>query len=280
MAFSVGVLYSIQEFLQLANSHTLTAEHFTRETRFVLANPVTVLQVSQECNWVRLTVEGNIIVTERGQKITEGSTATFKLRLQIEDLISFHQPSWAAKIRHGRKEALVAMPADVEQCFGESGLLDSWDDDLRLWWLIAGQLARSRHSEKLSQTGHQAESLSCKYEADRTGQVPEWICLDSNFAGFDVLSRRSKSDATPLKIEVKGSGRRPKEADFVLTRNEAETAKVSDEYVVHLWYVGPAPQLIVVPFAEVANHLPDDRGRGSWGSTRIPYAAFSSFRVI
>jgi hypothetical protein len=50
-----------------------------------------------------------------------------RLRLQIEDLISFHDPAWAAKIRHGRIEALAAMPSNVKQCFSESGLLEPWD---------------------------------------------------------------------------------------------------------------------------------------------------------
>jgi hypothetical protein len=80
-------------------------------------------------------------------------------------------------------------------------------------------------------------------------------------------------------IEVKGSERRPKEADFVFTRNEYRTAQDSDNYVVHLWFVGDPKLLFVVPFKEVAQHLPRDSGKGAWENTRIPFAPFASFRV-
>src|SRR5262249_38882254 len=69
-----------------------------------------------------------------------------------------------------------------------------------------------------------------------------------NFVGYDVLSRLTSTDPTPLPIEVKGSERRPKEADFVITRNEFRTAQGSETYTFHLWYVSRPPQLFVVPF--------------------------------
>jgi hypothetical protein len=159
-------------------------------------------------------------------------------------------------------------------------LLGPWQDELIEWWAAAGLLSRIRRSEKLSKTGRRAEQLSFEYESDRTGYPAERIYLDTNFAGFDVLSRLSKLDATPLPIEVKGSERRPKEADFVLTRNEFRAARGSSEYLVHLWHVGDIPQLFVVPFAEVNKHLPIDQGDGRWETARLPFAPFLQFREL
>lgn len=280
MTFSVGILYSSHEFLEFAKTNALTAEQFARERRFVLSSPEAILEVAQNCNWIQLTVDGKIRVTERGEKIIGAIEPALKLRLQLEDLISFHDPPWASKIQHGREEALVAMPNDVRQCFEECGLLDRWDSVLIGWWDAAALLARTRRSERLSRTGRTAEQWTFDYESGRTGYPPEWICLDSSYAGYDVLSRLSNSDPTPVPIEVKGSERRPKEADFVITRNEYRAAQGSTGYVLHLWYVSSTRHLYIVPFEEVAKHLPTDRGEGRWENARVPYAPFATFRRL
>jgi hypothetical protein len=279
MTFSVGVLYSVHEFLEFANGTRLTAEEFAKERRFALTKPDLILEVSQNCNWIHLTVQGEIKLTPRGERIVKAATAPLRLRLQIEDLIEFHNPPWATKIRHGRKEAAVGMPNDVIQCFEESGLMEAWNDDLIVWWDASSLLARSRHSEKLSKTGRTAERWTCEFEEKRTGSSPQHVCLDSNFAGYDVLSQVSGGDASPLPIEVKGSERRPKEADFVFTRNEYEAAKSSSGYRIHLWFVSEHRQLFDVPFAEVEKHLPTDQLEGRWETARIPFSPFIDFRA-
>ena len=278
--FSVGILYSVQEFLKFSYDNTLTVDQFSKETRFLLTSADLILQVSQECNWIKITSNGQIALTDRGTKIIEAIAAPLKLRLQLEDMISLHQPAWAMKIRHGRRETIVAMSDDVHQCFKESGLLDPWSDSIREWWDRAANLARARRSEKLGYTGRQAENWTCEYETKRTGQIPEWICLDSNFAGYDILSCASNTDKRPLRIEVKGSERRPKEAEFIVTRFEFQTAIASDHYIFHLWYVAPTRQLYVVPFSEISKHMPGDRSDGKWETTRIPYTPFGDYRVL
>ena len=280
MSFSVGVLYSAQEFLVLASSYQIRSEEFLKDDRYSLARTEAILEVLQECSWVRLNGDGLILVTEKGVRIAARPSSAGRLRLQIEDLITVRQPPWAAKIMHGRKETTPAMPSDVEQCFKESGLLGPWDEELREWWATAAFLARSRHNERLSVTGRRAETLSCGYEMDRTGSTPEWVSLDSSFAGYDVLSCRSTVDPTPLRIEVKGSERPPSRSDFSISRHESDTAKTTIDYVLHLWFVSENPQLFVVPFLEVEPHLPIDCEKGRWQQARIPFASFKAFRQL
>jgi hypothetical protein len=279
MTFSVGILYSVQEFLRFADTISLTAEQFAQDDRFVLSNPADILRVAQDCNWIRATIEGTLVVSDRGRAIVGIPEPAQKLRSQIEDLISTYQPPWSAKMRHGRAETLPAMPLDVQQCFRESGLMDPWSTDVVKWWDSAAQMSRLRWSERLSHTGRLAEQLTCEYENNRTQTQPQWICLDSNFEGYDVLSQLSEHNAGKLLIEVKGSERRPKEADFSFTRNEYRTAQKSNNYVVHLWFVGEPKLLYVVPFPEISKHLPTDSGDGNWEITRIPFSSFSSFRA-
>jgi hypothetical protein len=279
MTFSVGILYSVQEFLKFADGLAISVEEFAKDGRFVISRTDDILRVAQDCNWIRATIEGTIVVSDRGRAIVDVSESSQKLRTQIEDLISTYQPPWSAKMRHGRAETVPAMPPDVLQCFRESGLMDPWLPDVVKWWDSAAQMSRLRRSERLSQTGRLAEQLTCEYESNRTQRNPEWICLDSNFEGYDVLSQLSEYDTGKLLIEVKGSERRPKEADFSFTRNEYRTAKKSDHYVVHLWFIGEPKMLYVVPFQEVYKHLPMDSGDGLWEITRMPFSSFAPFRA-
>lgn len=279
MTFSVGILYSVQEFLRFSNKTAVTVQQFAIDDRFVLGNPADILHVSQECNWIRATMEGTIIVSDRGRSIVELEDAARMLRAQIEDLISTYQPPWSARMRHGRAETIPAMPLDVQQCFREGGLMDPWSSEVVKWWDSAAQMSRLRWSERLSRTGRLAEQLTCEYESSRTQHAPQWICLDSNFEGYDVLSQLSEEDKGRLLIEVKGSERRPKEADFTFTRNEYRTAQKSDNYVVHLWFVGDPKLLYVVPFQEISKHLPADAGAGKWEATRIPFLPFEAFQA-
>jgi hypothetical protein len=174
----------------------------------------------------------------------------------------------------------MAMPPEVNQCFKEAGLLDPWLDPIRDWWLHAGNRAQAQRIEKLTAVGRLAESWTCEYETKRTGKTPQWISLDTTFAGYDVLSCNSATDEIPLRIEVKGSERRPKEAEFFVTRNEFETAMRSDHYIFHLWYVAQARQLFIVPFSELTKHIPSDCGDGRWDASKMRYASFEAYRVV
>ncbi|MGH6922681.1 MAG: protein NO VEIN domain-containing protein [Propylenella sp.] len=277
--FAVGVLYSAQEFLKLTIKHDLHVKDFLDDDRFLLARSKDIIEVIQNCGWVRLAESGHMVVTERGNAIIGCGTTSASLRFQIVDVVACYRPPWSAKLMHGRNEALAAMPPEAMQCFKECGLLDEWNDELTDWWASAGHAARSLQSEALSATGRYAEKLTYEHEKLRIGKEPEWVSRDSSYAGYDVLSWKSPDDDSPLSIEVKGSERPPKQADFVVTRHEAGTAQRIRGYTFHLWYVSDQLQLFVVPFVEVAAHLPTDNEAGRWQQTRIPFAPFREFRV-
>jgi hypothetical protein len=138
------------------------------------------------------------------------------------------------------------------------------------------ELARGFRAADLLEVGRAGERLTLRHELRRTNVEPVWQCIESNFSGFDVLSRKDRQDSSPLRIEVKASARNINAADFALTRNEWTTASTAGSYVFHLWQVtGQAkPRLAVLDVTDVQAHVPTDVGLGLWQQVRIPFAAF------
>lgn len=274
MSFSVGILYSAVAFLEMLDQKPIQVQDFQGSfDRYILADAEEVLKVCQQCSWITLNNEGYIYPTEHGKRLVGGHYKV-ALRHQIRDMISVQQPAWSKRMRHGRAEVVGYLKEDVRQCFKEAGLFDDWSPELIGWWDELSLAANSRRSSELLEVGRQAEKLSIGHESRRTGAQPKWQALESNFSGYDVLSRVSHEDSTPLKIEVKGTTLKRKEAQFYLTKNEWSVAEVSDYYKFHLWLLSSSPpELIEVDRTEILCHLPSNNGNGQWESVRIPFAS-------
>lgn len=274
--YSVGVLYSIQEFLTFVAQNPVVGSEFEKiGSRFVLASSGDVFSASLRCGWVELNDSGVCVLTTRGREILTKSPAEVMLRYQLYDLIEVFQPSWAMKIRAGRAEVKPFLPPAVEQIFREAGLFAEWSDEIVAWWDTLAQAVRMRKADALLLTGRKAERRSCEYERDRTGKEPHWQSIDSNYSGFDILSIVSPTDRRPMKIEVKGTEQRLKEAYFTVTRNEWQTAESATVYRFHLWILRGKGRLIKLDAADVAPHVPGDCGSGKWESVRIRFKAFA-----
>lgn len=276
MSFSVGILYSSVEFLKLLSQAPLSIDSFRDSfDRYIVASANEVLKVSQECSWILLNSQGYIHITDQGQKLLDSGDYQLILRRQIRDLIASYQPTWSKRMRHGRAEVKGFLSDEVSQCFKEAGLFGEWNDELIRWWDDLSQTSNARRSAELLEIGRTAERLSVEREAKRTGIPPKWQSLESNFSGYDVLSRISGGDATPLKIEVKGTTQKKKEAFLTLTRNEWNVADQSIYYIFHLWMLGnDSPELIEVDKEDIRNHLPINNGNGQWETVRIPFKSF------
>lgn len=277
MSFSVGIFYSAQELLELVAGADIAVSDFASSfERFAVASAPEVLKFSQQCHWLAVDQDGKMYVTARGEQIRSTSPRELALRYQVRDAIEIIQPSWAQRIRHGRREVRHGLPADALQCMQEAGLWDIWTDDLIRWWDEMALAARARHGERLLEIGRRAERLSFEHEARRTGVQPEWLSLETNFSGFDIRSQIDSSDDRVLRIEVKGSHLRAKDAYFVLTRNEWDVAQTSGSYRFHLWLLRSEPPLLVdVDYSRLEPHVPENKGNGSWENCRIPFGPFT-----
>lgn len=274
MSFSVGILYSAQEFATFIRDTPVTPDQFKHLfKKFSLARPEDILSVATRCNWVDVQLDGICRITPKGKRLLEGSAEKI-LRTQLHDVIDAEQPSWSGKIPHGRQEAMRFLPDEVTQCFREAGLLKTWNDEIIDWW---DQLAMASRNRKVSNnlvTGRTAERLSIKFEVERIGLRPHWQSLESNFSGYDLLSRVEMANDTHRMIEVKGSTLKKKEAFCFITRNEWETAKTAPDYHFHLWCIREQPLLIDVSREMMSAHIPADIGEGAWETVKIFFRSF------
>jgi len=267
---SVGVLYDCQKFIELCEERSF-ALHDVRQAfqhRYEAAPIGTVLEMMRATNWIHFEDDGQLRLTERGRRILQRRDAVEALRLQLMDFIELVKPTWSSLIPRGRREALAYLPLDARQCFNEAQLSDGYDDEVVAFWDRASNVSRGRTDDILLQIGRQGERLSIAYEAERTGVSPSWKAIDSNAAGYDLLSIVSRDDRTPLKIEVKATKRVDEQA-FFMTRNEWECAIGYGQFVLHLWLLGEEPELFVKAPEELAKHIPIDRGTGSWQSVKV-----------
>lgn len=278
---SVGVLYDAQKLLEYVTENRTTAATLLASfDKFEVADFPTVLAISQKYQWLVVTETDYLAVSHLGKSICDAPTPESKLRYQLHHVLAQSNESWTKKIADGRSEARRFLPADVQQIFKEAGLLEAWTDDLRTWWDSISLEVRFSRNKGLFEIGRKAEWLSMQYEHERTKQAPEWKCLETNYAGYDILSVLSSGSSVLQPIEVKGSTLRLKEATFVLTKNEWQTATDNENYTLHLWLLqdppDPAKHLRVVPATKLEEHIPKEGGKGKWETVRIPFSIFWS----
>ncbi|MEM9358911.1 MAG: DUF3883 domain-containing protein [Pseudomonadota bacterium] len=278
--FSVGVLYSCQTFLKIVREGALNLENFESSFRRIeVADGRAVLALSQTCQWIRVTERGHIGLTERGEGLLAQEIEQRCLREQLLDVLATSPPAWARKLILGRFEALKIMPDDAQQCFRECELTEGFDDETVSWWDQASETVRSERSRLNHRVGRQAERLSLQFERKRTGRDPLWQAVQTNVAGYDVLSFVDSENESRLKIEVKGSRMGRREASFFLTRNEWRTATKSTAYQFHLWLIHEVPTLFIVPSSELEAHVPEDKLHGRWETAQFFFKDFTGFEA-
>lgn len=272
MSFSVGILYSVQNFLKFINETPLKATDFsTSFIRYELTSPQIVLEVAESCNWIQLDTEGNLSITEKGFEILNQKDMLYALRVQLKHLIELMKPPWAYLIHKGRKEAFQFFPPEVKQCFKEAELINSYSKDVIEWWDILALSVRGMEQETKLEVGRTGEMLSFLYEKNRINKDPVWQSIESNLSGFDILSNISSRNSTPLLIEVKASTYTSGFFSFYLTRNEWNVAETAENYRFHLWILGDTPELFIIDKNDIVNHIPEDHGNGHWENVKITF---------
>lgn len=273
--FSVGILYSAKEFLEFVdNTPDLDLQFPKIFATFSVASPKSVLEISQVCEWIRMNIDGKLEITEKGKEIIQYVNPEKALRAQIGHLIEKSIPPWIPLLSRGRDEAKKYLPIDVAQCFREAELFSDPTDEIVNWWDKYSKISRKVSKDTKLEVGRRGEKLSLKHERKRTKREPFWQGIESNLAGFDILSVVSEIDPSPLRIEVKASNSTPEVATFFLTKNEWRVALTSDCYLFHLWALQPKPRLLLIDVNQVINHIPKNLGLGQWEVISIPYEPF------
>jgi hypothetical protein len=276
MMWHVGVLYRITDMLELiAEKPAFQASLLHEFSGYRGVSTKLIVDVSVFAGWIESDACGHLILTNAGRDLIEIQTPMLRLRSQVSTLVGLANPTWAALTIQGRDAFSEYAPPEVVQCFREAGILNSYDPDvIALWDSISARYRKAQDKERVS-VGRKGERLSYDYERTRTGVTPQWIALEFEGAGYDILSRASTDNSRALLIEVKTSRERWSRAVFYLTRHEWLVLNGNHESVLHLWSVESAkPLYAIVPIANVTPHIPNDQGSGQWETATCPFADF------
>ena len=170
------------------------------------------------------------------------------------------------------------MNKDLRFCFKAAGLMeDVISPEILAWWDEMSQELRGKQNEKRLETGRKGEQLTLQYEYKRVGERPVWKSVESNFAGYDILSVFSVEDRTPRLIEVKTSSATIGYSSMKITAKEWETAcALPDRYFFYLWLLDKKPKLAILTQSDVRPHVAENQGRGVWEKVEIPFSIFAS----
>jgi hypothetical protein len=270
--FSVGILYSTHALLRLIGRAPLHISEFLASFPiFEIVPGELALKTAVTGRWIVVSPAGRIRLTKRGEALAAVESPIEALAIQLRDLIGALRPLWATVLARGRKEAAAYLPIDVKQALDEADLLSGRSRWVVEWWNSVSTVSAKPNESRKLEISRRAERLTIQYERRRTGIRPFWQALESDLAGYDVLSQVSRLDRAPLRIEVKGTRDKPSYAKFHLTRNEWRVAMTSRPYVFHFWLLLPSPKLFTIEPDKIAPHIAKNRGAGEWEIVEIPW---------
>jgi hypothetical protein len=212
------------------------------------------------------------------------SDFTNDLRQALTQIVLTLRPQWAKRVFLGRARFLSELEkidSEVRRCFREAGLFaENPPDDVVHWWDCLNHEVRGvLNFENLLQ-GRIAEQKSLAYERSILKELgielePKWQAIEDNTVGYDILSYRL-GDGFPINrlIEVKSSSRDP--PAVIISRDEWRKAKAAKEsYFFHVWDVR-ADKMHEWSFDMISDHMPCNRGKGSWTSVEVPIKAIKA----
>jgi len=246
------------------------------------------LTFSIKCGWVVLQ-DDLLILTNSGKdlasKIGNNKPSIFVAREQLSQYLAIDKPYWSFHLIKGRNESLPFLHDYVIDIFKQLQLMgDENAIDYRTisWWdKIAAKIYSNSEFERIK-IGRTGEYLSYIYEKTRTGHEPEWTAINSNKAGFDLMSRKSDVNHERLCIEVKTCSSLP--LRIFLTKNEWLVADTKDnsEYILHIWDITNAKdvKLYCINKSFISSSICNDIGFGDWVSIKISFADLLKSKMI
>jgi len=232
-----------------------------------------VLEMTEASGWVSRNPAGEYCLSTIGKLLASQSTLSEALREMVVRLAEELRPSWTRLAMRGRAAVLEYAPPGVVQCLVESGLAYSIDPATVGWWDRISVTDRSDMDQSRLDEGRRGERLSYEYECLRTGVEPRWVALENSASGYDLLSVVSRTDRTPMVIEVKTTIQAWSTGRFWLTQNEWSILSRSDHAKLHLWGIaGENLCFSAVSPSSLLTHIPVNQGAGQWEVLSIRFA--------
>lgn len=279
---SVDVIWSSHALLKRISEYSIrTAEDIYIKN----LSPVsvdTLMDLAVTCRWIARNND-LFVLSKQGQTLVNTKEFSERAKIILSDYICYVTPAWARRIPYGRQEAFIFMTKDEQACFYEAGLMDENPGNTVIgWWDQISSFLRRIEEDRKIEIGRKGEQLTILYEQKRTGRDPQWISLDSNLSGYDVISQQTQDDPSALLIEVKSSEKSIATADFFVSVNEWHTASNTEKYKFYLWcFYGGKKQLAIIQPRQLFQYIPTNNKSGKWQMVRIPFASFSeAFKEI
>jgi hypothetical protein len=278
----VGVLYRIGHVLDyLASTSLSEAQFLTSFGNWEGIPGDTIIDTCKRFGWITATAASELCLTPIGKSLCEVRNPPARLRLQIDTVISITRPAWAALAARGRNAVESYAPSEAVQCLSEASLLDGTDEEVVSWWDRLATYYRSIRDDDKMLTGRLGERASFNHEIKRTISTPNWVALDTNNAGYDLISRIDREDARRLLIEVKASQLDWEDAEAILTRHEWDVLSQSHNACIDLWVVSRRPfGFRRVDISGVRSFIPADVPDGRWLTLSLPFRMFGPPEVI
>ncbi|QRR08576.1 DUF3883 domain-containing protein [Burkholderia sp. MS455] len=273
---SPGVAYGCFNLLRIVAEHRMPLARLPSEVpRFETLRTEDLLDACQCLNWIRAGDAGEAVLTSSGEYILTLSSERQRLRQAVIHYVQVERPDWLQLSLDGRSRCMKFGPTGIIQTISEAYLAEGYDSDVIAFWDLLAAIARGQRSAALNTIGRRGERLSLDFEKQRTSREPVWRSIESNSDGYDVLSIVSASNQVRMQIEVKTSTSGIRGMAH-LTRNEWDQTELMSHHTLHFWDLHDEirPRLAIVPRADIAAHVPNDRTLGRWTECEVPFSAF------
>lgn len=275
--FSSGVVYGCFYLLEIIYRHPIFWENSSELPSYRRFDNEKLISLMMRLGWIVKNNTGLIELSSFGLKILSLNNDTLRLREALFSYIQMFRPPWIQLLLGGRSKVLLFVPDEIKQIMIDADVCKSYSNDVVKFWDNLAALAYYEKAIKLNDIGREGERLSLAYEEIRTGISPEWIAIENNADGFDILSVIHKGTDIKQYIEVKTSTQGLSGRCFI-TRNEWNQSQLIPHYIFHLWDISESnnPRLAVLEPIKIQEHIPaNDTGMGMWESVSIPFEAFA-----
>ena len=278
----IGQLLTLIERISNSENGSLQLPVLVESGAITEATLRSIIPKGTHYNWIE--VDDDILFIQNDPRATEKEDRLNTKRRMLMHMIIVEKPKWIRWLRMGATDVFVGKLASNEkQLFREFGLLTQRDvlidENAEIWWYEAQNLGWEIENEIRSEHGKIGEGLSMDWEETRTGLRPIWVSRKDSGAGFDIQSIQAHDDPRQKLIEVKATT----SGSVYVTRNDAKICDENrDSYCFHIWRLNRDERmkslLCTLNAEEVLQHIPENRGSGSWVDVEIPIRAFPQER--
>jgi hypothetical protein len=280
---SISAFWDAQVFLKFVSKGNikyseLKSSYLLTKKKFNLIELEGTLELCNKCNLINFENDF-IVLTAEGEDIVglipDTGYSQFVARTQLLAYVRALRPFWAFSLTLGRKKSMAFVSERVSDIFTQLGLYDKnniiCDVEVVEWWDKLANTVYSNRQANNVKIGRLGERCSLIYEESRTEKMPQWVALEDNSLGYDILSQKSTQKLAKLCIEVKACSSDTR--NFYISKNEWSVAdsKTDDEFIFHIWDISKidTPSLHIASKDVIMKHIPQNFGLGSWESCSI-----------